>query len=1210
MLKPLNHYVMHTYPRFTLILFTNLLFLLISPFSRCQEHVNRNWIRRINEPLELDWSRSILGNGEKVIHVGNTIEPGEGANLSLTVFNSNGTIDWSADFHTSSDYNDYGISVLQDANDDIYVLGTTDNGTTDNYDIILLKYSSTGNLIWSDIINSNYDLNDVGTDIILGDNEDYLYVSSSSESSFENFDLFTLKYDNSGNFIWKRRYDYNSLVEIPTGIKLDKYGKLYITTASGSSTDNWDYTIVRYDLNGDYLGDNRHAMQGIGFDQPLDFTQDTTGNIYITGRASSTGSNYDIRTIKLNENYGLIWSKTYDFAGNEDVGTTIQVDDFGNVYVGGYVTKSDFVRNMTLLKYDSNGNLLDSQVFPGKNLSENAEIRYSEMNDNNECYFLFNEKSNNNIDQCGVLKIDTSLAHLWIKKIRSQENREAVDLNISNTGNLYASIAVNGSSNSNEVVKFSEISQNENFYLDDSLVPFCKENELIVRFKGSAIDSASINNDFSDNRIIEFGELDYFLTSQAMSAFNKAIEGMCSEAEGNCDIVAVKLFKHLKTYDTTKINRLGDTVRVPDFWSTFLLLLPEQMGVEQTFNALNNEDEIIAYCEPNLLLKPLNQPDDQYYSFQHSLESQTYPNADIEIEEAWDIFPAAGLPHIRCGVYDQGIDVYHEDFGYDGVNLSTTKVRDGWDFEYSESIFTTPVPDYGHGTPVAGIIGAIRDNSMGVAGIAGGSFTGSNDFSDKGTSLYALKIFNDDSIVSNPIQNVYDAIVSGSMDDTLDYTFGLHTMNNSWRIADGYTSFFTDTNITLLREATHFANRMNVTFVASRGNEGNKNEAYPAVIDDDWILSVGGSGNNGLRKTKFNGNPTAGASNSSFGREMDVIAPASSDLITTTKAYSNQYTGLYSMTSAAAPHVAGLVTLLQSYLNDTVATYENLAPEDCEHIIEITSVQVDTTINGYDEETGWGLINAAKTLRRVEKPWNEVLHFGTNQYSQHNITFSQVGSMEPVYIKENIQNSNNSWFLKGDYQVNIFKVDATVQHQFDANDTIVDFWDRPSMSNVFEPIVNDTLLPRERVEINSLNRDSCTMSGYLYEVFDNNGNPLGWLPHDTIFPRPRLEYTVLVHDSTSPNVGLDEQTAVASNVQLFPNPSTDQQTIKISNTENKNISVQLFDMNGRLVQEYFNDKVFSETIQIDCDIRNYTNGVYIYNVYVGDELVKLKSIKY
>jgi subtilisin family serine protease len=110
---------------------------------------------------------------------------------------------------------------------------------------------------------------------------------------------------------------------------------------------------------------------------------------------------------------------------------------------------------------------------------------------------------------------------------------------------------------------------------------------------------------------------------------------------------------------------------------------------------------------------------------------------------------------------------------------------------------------------------------------------------------------------------------------------------------------------------------------------------------------------------------------SSSGLAMDVIAPAADEMILTTKAYYNDDYQSFSMTSAAAPHVTGLVNLLQSYLDDTMPAYKNLVPEECEHILEMTAVQNDTNVNaeGYSENTGWGIIDAGAAMRRVDSPY-------------------------------------------------------------------------------------------------------------------------------------------------------------------------------------------------------------------------------------------------
>ena len=1169
----------------------------------------------MNEPLQLEWSQSVVGNNGKILHLGNTVQPGQGANVSLSCLDQDGNLLWQSGYNSAGNDNDFGISLVQSSSGDIYALGTTENGTTTNHDILLLKFDSIGNLTWSQLINSVYNLNDIGTELILSQNEDFIYISASSEETVGDYDLLTMKYDISGNMVWQNRYDHNALVEIPTGIRMDNNGGVYISAASGSTMNIWDYTVVRYDQNGTFLGDIRQPSVGAGFDQPMDFTQDSVGNIYITGRGANNAQ-YDIRTIKLNENYGLEWAVSFDLSGFDDQGNTILVDVQGNVYVGGYATQADNVKNMVLLKYDQNGTLLNNHVFPGENPFQDAEIVDAKNKDFNSFYFLFNDKNKNGLSQSGVFKVDSTLSMKWNKKISSPDSLFGNDLNISSDGDLYASASINGSHCKNLIVRFSEFSQLENYFLDDSLVPYCKDNELIIRFKNSAINKDAVNNNYNDKREIEFASIDYFLTNQAMNSFQNVSYGFCPESEGECAFTAIKLFKQMKTFDTLAINRLGDTVRVPDFWTTFLVVLPSSVGLDFAFNQLNGANDIIAYCEPNLFIEKLSPPNDTYYDSQESLYSQfLYPDGHINMEEGWEVYPEAGRPDIRSGVYDEGINFRHEDFGYDGINTSSSKVRGGFDFESNGSIYNLQLPDDGHGTPVAGIIGAIRNNATGIAGIAGGNFQGMNDFSDKGSSLYAMRIIQNSmpGFFGNPIQHVYDAIVSGSIDDTLSYTFGLHNMNHSWRIHPAVSpAFFIDTNITLLKEATHFANRMNVTVVAARGNEGNATATYPATIDDDWVLSVGGAGTNGLLKDKFNGFPQLGAYSSSYGLAMDVIAPAADQMILTTKAYYNDDYQSFSMTSAAAPHVTGVVNLLQSYLNDTMPAYKNLAPEDCEHILEMTAVQNDTNVNaeGYSESTGRGIIDAGAAMRRVELTYNSVLHFGTNQFSPHSTSLTQVGTMQNVFIKENVQNVNNVWFLKGEYLMNIYRVDAIVNHQLGLHDTIVDIWPRPSASSVFGPILNDSLLPRERIAINSFTLDTCEMSGYLYEVFDTLGNYIDFLPHKPFFPRPEFEYTILARDSTAPNVGVTNEVFSLNDIQLFPNPTNDHQMIVINNCANKKLSITLYDINGRKVMDVLPKKVVHhQNHQQKINVSHLDSGVYFYKIELDNEIFTLKTVK-
>ena len=149
---------------------------------------------------------------------------------------------------------------------------------------------------------------------------------------------------------------------------MDINGDVSITGASASSCINWDFTIAKFSPNGIFIIDVRSSLLGVGFDQPLAYKKDAAGNIYITGRSSANGINYDIRTIKLNASYILQWSKVSDFNGNEDV--VIDVDAAGNVYIGGYVTKSNNIKEMFTTKCDASG----TEIWQHRQAGADAEI--------------------------------------------------------------------------------------------------------------------------------------------------------------------------------------------------------------------------------------------------------------------------------------------------------------------------------------------------------------------------------------------------------------------------------------------------------------------------------------------------------------------------------------------------------------------------------------------------------------------------------------------------------------------------------------------------------------------------------------------------------------------------------------------------------------------------------------------------------------------
>ena len=161
--------------------------------------------------------------------------------------------------------------------------------------------------------------------------------------------------------------------------------------------------------------------------------------------------------------------------------------------------------------------------------------------------------------------------------------------------------------------------------------------------------------------------------------------------------------------------------------------LPEGISVEKAILQYMS-DPAVEYAEPNYIrcASSITPPTDTYFNTQWALNNTgEYANgtkgADINALGAWGY--TKGSHDITVAVLDSGIDYNHQDlagniwfnageancvdrYDYDGNNYKDDCI--GWDFANDNN---NPMDDVGHGTHVAGIIGAKGDNGLGIAGV-------------------------------------------------------------------------------------------------------------------------------------------------------------------------------------------------------------------------------------------------------------------------------------------------------------------------------------------------------------------------------------------------------------------------------------------------------------------------------------------------------------
>jgi hypothetical protein len=867
-----------------------------------------------------------------------------------------------------------------------------------------------------------------------------------------------------------------------------------------------------------YITETRNNIPGTALDQALAFCKDASNNTYITGKAWN-GTDFDIKTIKINSNYSLGWSVTLDPYNMDDAGTSITTDGSGNVIVGGYVTKANSIKDLVCIKYNpSTGAAIWSGAYyqTSKNTTGDAAVKKvctNPLNDN--IYFVAVETGISGMKQTLTGRLSETGELRWVKAIESSSSDVLPsDIEYDGSGGVYVISILDSVTNSYLTTHYSDLElDTTRKFVSGSAI--CKKRELLVSFRPDALKSSMINNES-----LEFGDISDFLTSAAYSTFITALDGICR----GCQVSAVKVFDQ-KTTDTITVSRMGMNVPIPSFWTTLLLQFPNTINGQQAQVVLNALPNVVASTQVNNFMDDLSVPNDSLYSLQPGLHPVgIVTNAHVNVEDAWNL--EKGKSFVKGGVFDTGVMYKHRDFGFVGPNYAPQnfgKIR-GYHFKsgllggYSVAggidLLTTNVgitlDPTGHGTGVAGIIGAQRNNTSGVAGIAGGDGSVSNP----GVSLYSL---------NTQVTNMYwllkamYATCLNNPSPTKPYNYGLHFSNHSYKMSPGW---WPADSFPLLREQVHFANRMHITFIVSRGNDGVNQPTFPATYDSSWVISVSGTGTNGQFKTLAE-EPFW---NPSFGRKVDIAAPCLESLIQAT--WNDGSYNAFNGTSGSAPFVSGAVGLMMSYMNDTIDTYRNLAPEDCEFIINRAATDVNSP--GYDSLTGYGRLNIGKAMRLIEKPNHILYHCGTNAFSPYSISKSVINNSNLVTLTEKYETPTHVVYNPGKYYVKTFQINATVNHYTFATDSMMYYWPRHSASYVYDLYNGQNKLDlHERVFITSLNGTTASLMGYIYQVRDStNSTALGWWPCDTTFNLlsslglPLMEYSIL---SKNKAVGISEK---------------------------------------------------------------------------------------
>lgn len=381
--------------------------------------------------------------------------------------------------------------------------------------------------------------------------------------------------------------------------------------------------------------------------------------------------------------------------------------------------------------------------------------------------------------------------------------------------------------------------------------------------------------------------------------------------------------------------REGQAPAAPDTGAVFARLRPvgrlDHLGIDRyvvapaelpALLAALRADPRVEFAEPNSRYRLLSAPNDPQFPQQWNLHQINAPGA-------WDVGTGAG--DVIVAILDSGIDASHPELA--GRVVPGRNVRE----RNSETR-----DDIGHGTHVAGIIGALGNNALGVAGLSWG------------VRLMPIKITDrhgDASIVA-----AADGIRWATEHGARIINLSLGGLDDSQTV----------------RRAVQDARSRGVLLVAAAGNCGElisyRDEGcdtlnapfYPAALDE--VIAVGALGANGEVAPYSNTGDyirltaPGGVGGSRRPNPLDYVLSTwpvhlqtSSDL----PGY-NYEVG----TSMAAPHVAGTAALIWS-------TNPSLTRDQVEAILFETADDLGPP--GRDDRYGYGRVNAQRAVERAAR---------------------------------------------------------------------------------------------------------------------------------------------------------------------------------------------------------------------------------------------------
>lgn len=318
-------------------------------------------VARPGPQLALDWERrydhGLMGHDSaRAVDVdpwGDVFVAGSSAGLNATwtyeiltlKYSRTGALLWERRYDSAgSGFDDTAVDVEAAPDGSAIVLGQGP-GASGDQDIVLIRYDAAGAQQW--VRRWSNDWSDGATALALAP-DGSIYVLGGTYYAGNVSDILLLKYDALGTLVWQRNYHGGIGTDVGSDLALDSQGNVLIGgySVSPAGTNNFDWVGLKYDPAGNLLWSARRGGSFLWPDYCWGMCVDANDDVLLTGHLVNTSGNQDFTTMKLGSAGNWLWQRELGTATGS--GSVVTTDRARNVYVAG---------QSRVLSYDAAGNL-------------------------------------------------------------------------------------------------------------------------------------------------------------------------------------------------------------------------------------------------------------------------------------------------------------------------------------------------------------------------------------------------------------------------------------------------------------------------------------------------------------------------------------------------------------------------------------------------------------------------------------------------------------------------------------------------------------------------------------------------------------------------------------------------------------------------------------------------------------------------------------